>query len=65
VWAQLGRQRRRWERRRAWFDDDAFASRRPLFDARCDGFQTASPIVTIDAWSSAAIFAATACPRIR
>ena len=33
VWAKLGRKRRLWERRRAWFDDDALASRRQLCEA--------------------------------
>jgi hypothetical protein len=45
--------------------DYAFASIRQLFEALFHGFQKSSPIVTIDSLSSASIFSATTCQRIR
>jgi hypothetical protein len=48
VWAKLGSKRLLWERMRALFYDDAFASMRQLFEALFYGFQKSSPIVTID-----------------
>jgi len=65
VWAKLGSKRLLWERRRALFDAYALASMRQRFEALFDGFQNSSPIVTIDALSSASIVSATACQRIR
>ncbi len=48
VWTKLGSKRRLWERMRALFDDDAFASMRQLFEALLYGFKKSSPIVAID-----------------
>ena len=53
VWAKLGSKRMLWERMRALFYDDAFASMRQLFEALWYGFKKSSPIVTLDASSSA------------
>jgi hypothetical protein len=64
-WAKLGSKRLLWERRRAWLYDEAFASMRQRFEALFYGFQKSSPIVTIDSLSSASMFSATACQRIR
>ncbi len=48
VWAKLGSKRMLWERMRALFYDDAFASMRQLFEALWDGFKKSSPLVTLD-----------------
>jgi hypothetical protein len=53
VWTQLGSKRRRWERRRARWYDYAFASRRQLCEALLDGCKQSSPIVMLEASSSA------------
>src|SRR5438132_3006161 len=52
VWAKLGSKRMLWERMRALFSDDAFASKRQLFEALLYGFQKCSPIVAMDSSSS-------------
>jgi hypothetical protein len=48
VWAKLGSKRLLWERMRALFYDDAFASMRQLFEALLYGIKKSSPIVTRD-----------------
>src|SRR5215217_7593736 len=48
VWAKLGSKRLLWERMRALFYDDAFASMRQLFEALWYGFKKSSPIVPMD-----------------
>jgi hypothetical protein len=52
VWAKLGSKRLRWERMRAWCDDDRLASMRALFAALLYGFETSQPIVLTDSSSS-------------
>ena len=52
VWVKLGSKRLLWERLRALFYDDAFASMRQLFEALWYGFKQASPLVTLDSSSS-------------
>ena len=65
VWAQLGRTRRWWERRRAWCADEAVASMRPRCEALLEGCQQSSPLVTIEASSAPVMSAATAGQHTR
>jgi len=51
VWAKLGSKRMLWERMRALFYDQAFASMHQLFAALLYGFQKSSPLITIDSTS--------------
>jgi hypothetical protein len=48
VWAKLGSKRLRWERMRALFYAEAFASMRQLCEALWYGFKKASPLVAMD-----------------
>jgi hypothetical protein len=52
VWAKLGSKRRRWEKRRALFYDDALESMRQRFEARLYGVKKSAPIVASDTSSS-------------
>ena len=52
VWTKLGSKRRLWERMRALFYDDAFASMRQLCEALLYGFKKSSPLVAVDSSSS-------------
>ncbi len=49
VWAQLGSKRRRWERMRALFYDDALGSMRHLREALWSGLKQPNPICAVEA----------------
>ncbi len=61
VWAQLGRKRLVWERRRAVCSPDALASMRPRCEALLDGLKKPTPVLGFDAASSPAMPSVTAC----
>jgi hypothetical protein len=52
VWAKLGSKRLLWERLRALFYDNAFASMHQLVEALLYGFKKSSPLVTFDSSSA-------------